>query len=75
MDAIPLTPVKRAAAAVGGVPRLAELLNCTRQAIYQWDRVPADRVLEIERLAGVSRHDLRPDLYPEEASARRKGGK
>lgn len=25
-------------------------------------RVPADRVLEIERVTGISRHELRPDL-------------
>ena len=28
-------------------------------------KLPAERVLEVERLTGVSRHDLRPDIYPE----------
>lgn len=41
----------------------------TPQAISQWKQVPAERVLEVERVSGVSRHLLRPDLYPAEESA------
>lgn len=26
-------------------------------------RVPAERVLDVERVTGISRHELRPDLY------------
>lgn len=29
-------------------------------------RVPAERVVEIARVTGISRHELRPDLYPQE---------
>lgn len=61
-----LDVVRRAAVAVGGFGRLAGSLRITRQALYQWERVPSARVLEIERVSGVSRHDLRPDLYPRE---------
>ena len=32
-------------------------------------RVPAERVLKIEEVTGVSRHELRPDLYPAESAA------
>lgn len=32
--------------------------------LHRSNRVPAEYVLPIERLYGVSRHDLRPDLYP-----------
>lgn len=47
---------------------LARLLGVTPQAITKWKngRIPAERVLEIERVTGVSKHDLRPDLYPRE---------
>jgi DNA-binding transcriptional regulator YdaS (Cro superfamily) len=34
-------------------------------------KVPAERVLQIERMTGVSRHDLRPDVFgptPQEAA-------
>ncbi|MDB5584857.1 MAG: repressor [Bradyrhizobium sp.] len=41
----------------------------TPQAISQWKQVPAERVLEVERVSGVSRHRLRPDLYPEQETA------
>lgn len=55
--------VQKAAERVGGAAELARALGITRQALYQWDKVPADRVLDIERLTGVARHALRPDLY------------
>jgi DNA-binding transcriptional regulator YdaS (Cro superfamily) len=48
---------------VGGVRELARLLGITHQAIQQWDRVPAERMLEIERVTGICRERLRPDLY------------
>lgn len=40
----------------------------TPQAVSQWKQVPAERVLDVERATGVSRHRLRPDLYPEQES-------
>ena len=59
--------------AAGGNTGLAKLLcgegiRITPQAISQWSKVPAERVLTVERLTGVPRHDLRPDLYPPPAS-------
>lgn len=42
---------------------LAEALGITSGAISQWNRAPAERVLDIERLTGISRHDLRPDIF------------
>lgn len=47
----------------GRIPWLAKELGLTRSAIHQWDRVPAERVVEIERITGISREDLRPDLF------------
>lgn len=58
------TPLERAIAAAGGPPRLAEALGITPEAIYQWDVLPVARVLEVEKLTGVPRHELRPDYYP-----------
>lgn len=57
----------KAAKAVGGQSALARLLECTPQAVQKMcatGRIPAERVLKIEELTGVSRHELRPDLYP-----------
>lgn len=50
--------------------RLARDLGITPGAIYQWRRVPAERVIQVERLTGIPRHDLRPDLYPADEPAR-----
>lgn len=47
---------------------LARQMKVSSPSIIQWERgrVPAERVLQIERLTGVSRHELRPDIYPHE---------
>jgi len=55
--------IRKAADRIGGVPRLADRIGVTRQAIYQWREIPAERVREIATLTGVARADLRPDLY------------
>lgn len=58
----------RAKEQVGGPSGLARALatKLSPQAISQWKRVPAERVIEVERVTGISRHELRPDLYPTE---------
>jgi DNA-binding transcriptional regulator YdaS (Cro superfamily) len=47
----------------GGVRALARELGIDHAAIIRWNRAPPLRVLEIERLTGISRHRLRPDVY------------
>jgi DNA-binding transcriptional regulator YdaS (Cro superfamily) len=58
------TPLKRAIDAAGGLTKLAASLQITKQAVAQWDEVPPLQVLKVERASGISRHELRPDLYP-----------
>ncbi len=58
-----ITIVKKAAKTSGGVVALARELGIKHTALYSWTRVPAERVLDIERITGVSRHDLRPDIF------------
>ena len=60
----PQTPeiIERVLAQMNGIA-LADALGLSKQAVYQWDRVPATRVLDVERLTGISRHELRPDLF------------
>jgi DNA-binding transcriptional regulator YdaS (Cro superfamily) len=64
------TPLERAINAAGGLTKLAASLHITKQAVAQWDEVPPLRVLEVERASGVSRHELRPDLYPTDDEVR-----
>lgn len=44
----------------------AEKLGVDRKTILRWEQgvslIPAERVMEVERATGISRHDLRPDL-------------
>lgn len=54
---------KTAVEAAGGARALAKVLGITPQAIIQWPHVPAHHVLTVERLSGVSRYQLRPDVY------------
>lgn len=53
----------------GGAGKLARALGISAPAVAQWRRVPAARVLAVEAASGVSRHALRPDLYPQDGAA------
>lgn len=59
-----IASIQNAAENVGGITRLAREIGVKHQTFYSWKRVPAERVLDIERVSGVPRHELRPDLYP-----------
>jgi len=64
MDTTPyISTLAEAVNRAGSVAKLADMLGVSRQVLYKWKRIPADRILEIERLTGVPRASLRPDLY------------
>ncbi len=64
--------VEEAVRREGSLRRVAERLGVSRQAMQQWTSVPVKRVLALEAMSGVSRYDLRPDIYgPEPAAAER----
>jgi DNA-binding transcriptional regulator YdaS (Cro superfamily) len=68
----PEAAAQRAIEIAGGASALARLLDITPQAVGQWRVVPPERVLQVERITKVSRHDLRPDVFgdaPEPISA------
>jgi DNA-binding transcriptional regulator YdaS (Cro superfamily) len=63
MNASPLSQgVQLAIDAAGNASELARRLGVKVQSIQQWKRVPDDRVLDVERVTGVPREKLRPDL-------------
>lgn len=67
MDAnVSPSPLEMAKQIAGGSTGLARALGgLTPQAVSQWKAVPADRVLKVEEITGVSRHLLRPDIFGE----------
>lgn len=57
--------LERAIDAAGGVAQLARKIGIAQPSVSNWDRVPAQRVIAVEAATGVSRKELRPDLYSE----------
>ncbi len=64
----PFEALEQLVEAAGSQGALGTALGVTQQAVWKWvqssKRLPAEHVLNAERLYGISRHDLRPDIYP-----------
>ena len=62
------TPLKRALEIAGSQSKLAAAIGTSQQLVSYWlangKPLPAEFVLAAEAKLGVSRHDLRPDIYP-----------
>lgn len=48
---------------------LAALIGVKAPAVCKWEkgRVSYGKVLDVERVTGIPRHELRPDIYPDPA--------
>ena len=55
--------VKRAIEKYGGLTPLAKALGLPRQNVFQWRRIPAEWVVPVERVTGIPRAELRPDIF------------
>lgn len=44
--------------------RISAACGITHGAVSQWETVPAERVLIVEQITGIPRHEIRPDIYP-----------
>jgi DNA-binding transcriptional regulator YdaS (Cro superfamily) len=63
--------LEQAIATLGSQTALAKAIGKSQGHISKWlerKHVPAESVLAIESATGISRHKLRPDLYPEDLS-------
>lgn len=58
--------LRAAIESAGGVSELARRVGISQPSVSNWDKVPADRVLAVETATGVSRVQLRPDLYSDQ---------
>ncbi|WP_083764903.1 transcriptional regulator [Sodalis glossinidius] len=66
--------LNRAIRIAGTASKLAWQLDVSDMTVSKWKNkyrgiVPAERVLPIYRLTGVTPHELRPDLYPNPTDA------
>lgn len=74
MDTTP-TPFEALCTAVdraGGQSALARVCGVSQTAVWKWlqtRRLPPIHVLAVETATGISRHHLRPDIYPPEIPA------
>jgi DNA-binding transcriptional regulator YdaS (Cro superfamily) len=58
--------IRAAVSSIGSKAKLARRLKISPQAVSQWKRVPTNRVIRVEKVTGVPRFLLRPDIYPPE---------
>jgi DNA-binding transcriptional regulator YdaS (Cro superfamily) len=67
------TPIAAAVRLAGSQSAFARIVGRRQSTVYEWlskgKALPAEHVLTVERAIGVSRHDLRPDIYPIDAPA------
>jgi DNA-binding transcriptional regulator YdaS (Cro superfamily) len=67
-SATPFEALKAAVARVGSQAAMGRLLHVSQPTVWKWlqssKRLPAEHCLVVERETGVSRHLLRPDIYP-----------
>lgn len=68
-DTVAEEALKRAKKIAGGDTALADLIGrISPQGVNQWKICPPGRVLAVEKVTGVSRHELRPDVFGEVCS-------
>jgi DNA-binding transcriptional regulator YdaS (Cro superfamily) len=58
--------LKQAIEKAGGLRALARKLGLAHTSVLQWKKVPDHQIIAIERVTGVPREILRPDLYRSE---------
>jgi DNA-binding transcriptional regulator YdaS (Cro superfamily) len=55
--------LQRAIDAAGNRTALADKLGITLGAVSQWEKIPLNRVLQVEQVTGIPRYVLRPDFF------------
>jgi DNA-binding transcriptional regulator YdaS (Cro superfamily) len=64
----PYEALQRAVEATGSQVAFGRICDVSQAAVWKWlqssKRLPAEYVLRVEAATGISRHWLRPDIYP-----------
>lgn len=67
-ETTPFEALQAAVARAGSQSALARVCGVSQAAVWKWiqrgKRLPAELCLVVERETGVSKHSLRPDIYP-----------
>ncbi|MCC2602553.1 transcriptional regulator [Sphingopyxis yananensis] len=70
-DTTPFEALEHLVKNAGSQSQLARHLGVSQSTVWKWlqssKRLPAEHVLKAERVYGISRHLLRPDIYPTES--------
>ena len=58
-----------------GISELARRIKpaMSKQAVYAWRQVPEDKLSQVAKISGVSKHQLRPDLFARNGRRLNKG--
>jgi len=68
----PYEALQEAVRLAGGQSAMARICDKKQPSVWKWlqssKRLPAEHVLAVEAATGVSKHLLRPDIYPIEQS-------
>lgn len=66
----PHAALREAVNRIGSQSATGRLLKISQAAVWEWLKkekvLPGEHVLTVEAETGISRHDLRPDLYPQD---------
>lgn len=72
-NATPLEALEAAVNRAGSQASLARICGVSQPAVWKWlqssKRLPAEHCLAVEAATGVSKHLLRPDIYPADLSS------
>lgn len=64
----PADALRRAVTRSGSQAAFAKIVGVAQPSVWRWlsksKPLPGEHVLKVEAETGISRHDLRPDLYP-----------
>lgn len=55
--------INEAISRVGTLAKFAKACGITVQAVCLWSHVPINQVLKVERVTGIPREQLRPDIF------------
>lgn len=64
-----MEPLKKAISVAGSQKKLGSCIGVSQQRISYWltnKKIPGEYVIPIEAHTGISRGELRPDLYPKD---------